>query len=482
MKITATAIALALTLASSLASAQGKQTQTKGKQPAPAAKAPAAASAPANPPQITAIGLRVIGLGLGANGTELRPFQEAPGTTIALGVTAPKGAGLVDIDDRGSKLDTITDDKGQSLMEEARVGSFPKISEDGSAAIVELEVRARPSAGASSITAQGTLAMTLAGGSKPFRASNVKLDNGQTFKIGPTTITLSDVKADDESMRFTVNLPRSLYTTIREIRFFDAKGATVEMARHSSGYFNEKAEIELEAKTKDKTLAIELEVWQNLKTSKFPFSVQAGLGLAAGAPGGTGTGAGSRAVSTDAVPDKPSAADAAPKKPAGPPPAISPGEGAESVEAVVKQMQTAAAAAKGAQVMSVIYPTDRGEYAQGVAVSLAFLPMAAMDDQKVADSMTKELDAFFAKHNVKPPFNKDPSELFKGVDTSQFVADAFVFIKAHAKKGDNATDMMPVPSGKPENVKVTGDTATASLNGKDVNFAKISGRWFIRLN
>src|SRR5205814_2525311 len=125
-------------------------------------------------------------------------------------------------------------------------------------------------------------------------------------------------------------------------------------------------------------------------------------------------------------------------KPAGPPPAISAGEGAESVEAVIKQMQGGAAAAKGAQVMSVIHPSDRGEYAQGVAVALAFLPMASMDDQKAADAMAKDLDAFFAKHNVKPPFNKDPSELFKGVDVNLFVSDAFTFIKSHAKKGDNA--------------------------------------------
>jgi hypothetical protein len=31
-------------------------------------------------------------------------------------------------------------------------------------------------------------------------------------------------------------------------------------------------------------------------------------------------------------------------------------------------------------------------------------------------------------------------------------------------------------------VKVTGDSATATLSGKEVNFAKISGRWFIRLD
>jgi hypothetical protein len=30
-------------------------------------------------------------------------------------------------------------------------------------------------------------------------------------------------------------------------------------------------------------------------------------------------------------------------------------------------------------------------------------------------------------------------------------------------------------------VKITGDTAVATLSGKEVKFARISNRWFIRL-
>jgi len=464
-------IAVAVALAAAPAAAQGKQ--TKGKRPAASAPAKAAAPPPAvKPPQISTVGIRVTGLGLGANGTELKPFNESPGTSVALAIEAPKGSGIVAVDDDGSKIEAFTDDRGQNLMEEARVGPFPHVTEDGSAALVEVEVRARPSAGASSVSVQGTLSMTLAGGSRPFRAASVKLEAGQTFKIGATTLTISDPKVDDEETTFTVNLPRSLLNSIRDVHFFDAKNEAVEGHRAGSGYFNEKAELELAAKTKEKVLTIEFELWQNLKTAKVPFSIEAGLGAAGGHNGDTA-----------AAGDKPAAPQEPPatKKPEGPPPAVSPGEGAESVEAVVKQLQAAAAAGKGAQVMSVIYPTERGDYAQGVAVSLAFLPMASMDDQKAAEALEKELDAFFAKHNVKPPFNKEPADLFNGVDVNAFVSDSFAFIKSHAKKGDNPNDMLPVPSGRPENVKVDGDSATATLSGKDVNFSKISGRWFIRM-
>src|SRR5262249_24525244 len=150
MKVTTTAIAPALALAPPPAPAQSKQAPPKGKQPAPATpKGPAAP--PAQPPQGGVIGGGGGGPRPPAHRSELKPFNESPGTSIALGITAPKGAGIVEIDDHGSKLDAFSDDKGQSLMEEGRVGPFPHITEDGSAAIVELEVRARPSPGASSV-------------------------------------------------------------------------------------------------------------------------------------------------------------------------------------------------------------------------------------------------------------------------------------------------------------------------------------------
>ena len=91
--------------------------------------------------------------------------RESPGTTVVLAIMAPKGNGIVDIDDHGSKLEVFSDDKGTSLLEEGRVGPFPKITEDGSAALVELEVRARPSVGTSSLNVQGTIAMTPISGS-----------------------------------------------------------------------------------------------------------------------------------------------------------------------------------------------------------------------------------------------------------------------------------------------------------------------------
>jgi hypothetical protein len=457
-------VAVVFVTGARIASAQqrGRGTQR------PAAAAP---PAPQAPPQVSAAGIRVTGPGFGANGSELRPFNESPGTVVVLAIQAPRGGGIVEIDDHGSKLDVFSDDKGQSLLEEGRVGPFPKVAEDGSAALVEVEVRARPSAGSTSVSVQGSLAMTLAAGSKPVRATAVRLETGQTFKLGTTTMTIGEAKADEDSTKITFGLARSVLNTIREVRFFDAKNTPIESHRSGSGYFNDKATLDYQAKTKDKSVTIEFELWQNPRTIKVPFDVQAGLGVAAGAR---------TAGSGDATAPK-TEPPAKPERAPGPPPVISASDGAASVEAVVKQLQTATAAGKAAPLLAVIYPTDRPTYGQGVAMAMAFLPMASMDAPAEGEKVQKDLDAFFDKHKVKPPFMRDPADLFQGVELTMFVADAMVFVKAHAKKGDKDGSTLPVPSGRPEDVKITGDTAVATLSGKEIKFARISGRWFIRL-
>ena len=395
---------------------------------------------------------------------------------MVLSIQPPRGNGIVQIDSRASQLDAFSDDKGQSLLEEGRVGSFPKIAEDGSAAVVEVEVRGRPSAGSAAVTVQGAIAMTVAGGSKPTRVASVRLAPNQTFKVGTATMTVGEVTSDEESTKVTLGLTRTVLNTIREVRFFDAKNAPIEAHRTGSGYFNEKAELQLDAKTKDKIVTLEFELWQNLRTVKAPFNVQAGLGVAAG-PRASGT----SDAAAPADKSEKSKSDA-PAAPPAPPPVVSASEGAASVEAVVKQLQTAALAGKGSQVLSVIYPTERASFGQGVAMALAFLPLASMSNEKEAERVQKDLDGFFAKHGLKPPFVREATDLFDGVDLPAFVSEAMVFLKGHAKKGDKPSDVLPVPSGRPEDVKVDGDSAVATLSGKEVKFTKVSGRWFIRLD
>jgi hypothetical protein len=242
--------------------------------------APPPAAQPAGPmPRVSVGGIRVVGPGVGANATELRPFNESAGTTIVLLVTAPDGTGIVELDDDTSTIRSVVDDKGKTLLEEGRLGPFPKVSDDGSAGLIELEVRARPSPGATSITAQGTLTVTTANGSKPTRVPGVRLEVARTFKLGTTTITVKEIEADGEATNVTLGLPRQAMSAIRSVHFLTAAGAAIESRRTGSGYMNDDGEFSFNVKTKDKVVALEFDLWQNLKSVKVPFSIKVGLGL-----------------------------------------------------------------------------------------------------------------------------------------------------------------------------------------------------------
>ena len=164
-----------------------------------------------------------------------------------------------------------------------------------------------------------------------------------------------------------------------------------------------------------------------------------------------------------------------------PPPAIGPGDGAESIDAVVKTLQTAMTSGKAAAALSVIHPHDRPQFAQGIAMVVTFSTLANMSDAKASEKAQKDVDALFARHKVEPPFNRDPGEIFKSTNLAAFLTDAMALLKGQTKKGEDAASVLPIPKGRPQNVKMTGDSAVAQLEGRDVTFTRVGGRWFIRL-
>jgi len=159
--------------------------QKKPARPAAAAPAPP----PGPPPEISVVGLRIVGSGLGKNREEIRAFNESPGVAVALAIKMPPGAGIVELDEDNCLLTSVTDDAGTDLGEQAEYGSFPKTSEDGSVGMIEIESRLRPAATATAILAEGTLVFSASPGSKPTKIPNVKLEKGTHdffyFRGGP---------------------------------------------------------------------------------------------------------------------------------------------------------------------------------------------------------------------------------------------------------------------------------------------------------
>jgi hypothetical protein len=253
-----------------LAAGPGALAQSKGK--AKATPTPATAV-----PTVSVGGIRIVAPGVGEEGTEIRAFNESPGTALALFIRVTGGAGIVEIDEDKSALNALTDDTGANLLEEARFGPFPKVTKDGSTGMVEVETRARPSAGANSITAEGAVVFTSSSGTKTQKVPNLKLEAGKVFKVGTSTVTIGDLTTEGEYGTLTLKLPRTALLTIREFRFKDPKGQAIPADRMGSGWMGDDAEISFRLPAAVKAANVELDVWQNLKEQSAAFTLKVGL-------------------------------------------------------------------------------------------------------------------------------------------------------------------------------------------------------------
>jgi hypothetical protein len=253
-----------------------------GSPASPAEQSRQAASAPragatGKEPEIVAGGVQVVKVAVPDNDFSAKPFHEDNGTKIVLWVKMPAGQGLIEIDEDASLLQNVGDDKGTNIG--GKFGSFPEEFKDGTGGIIEIKSTGFAAPNATAIVAEGSLAMTVATGTRKTRVANVRLVNYSMFTFDKTPIVVSDVETQGDSQTFSLKLPRQAMTSIKDVVFLDAKGQPIEGRRTSTGYMNDAGEMGFTVKTAAKTLTLEFEGWQGLRTIKVPFKVRAGLGI-----------------------------------------------------------------------------------------------------------------------------------------------------------------------------------------------------------
>jgi hypothetical protein len=226
-------------------------------------------------PEIVVGGIQIAKVVVSDDDFSAKPFHSDNGTRIVLWVKMPAGQGLIEIDEDASLLQNFGDDKGTNIG--GKFGSFPEEFKDGSGGDIEIASSGFPAPTAPALVADGSVAMTVATGTRKTRVANVRLQDDAKFTFGRTPITISDVGTEDDTQKFTFHLPRQVMTGIKNVAFFDAKGAPLEGHRTSSGYMNDNAEMGFSVKTAAKTLTVEFEAWQGQRTIKVPFKVRTGL-------------------------------------------------------------------------------------------------------------------------------------------------------------------------------------------------------------
>ncbi len=232
-------------------------------------------------PIVHLAGVRIAGPGYGRNGTELQPFHQTSGTTLALVVEAPDNRKIVEVDDDKSALTAFKDDQGNSLLDDVRWGGFPKISEDGRFALVEVSSKTRPSPGSLQIYSQGTVHMVVAASSVTRKIDNLNLHAGAKATLPEEIMQVTKVQMEDNNLLLVVQISRKLNENMRDIRFYTAAGELIEVHGQGTLSFGNAAQMEfyLDMKMIPDTLQVEIDLWQEKEVLDISFELNAGLGI-----------------------------------------------------------------------------------------------------------------------------------------------------------------------------------------------------------
>lgn len=235
----------------------------------------------AEKPIVHLAGLRVIGPGYGLNGTELQPFHQQSGTTLALVVEAPENRKIVNVDDDKCTLVEFIDDKGHNLLDGVDWGGFPKVSEDSRFALIEVSSKTRPSSDAIRIRTRGTVRLQVAASAVTEKINHLKLQVGNKVNFQREVIQVMKVQAENEGLTLVLQISRELKNTMKDIRFYTDNTNPIEVWGQGSFTFGNAAQMEynLDTKTIPETMKIEIDLWQELEILDVSFDITTGLGF-----------------------------------------------------------------------------------------------------------------------------------------------------------------------------------------------------------
>ncbi len=243
-------------------------------------------------PKVKTIGFRVIHEVVGEENSKLVPFNTFySGTSLALLIESG-GASIIKVDSDASKIDSFKDDGGNNLMVEVKgidrngIGAFPRISEDGKSAMVEINAGGVPDAKAGKLAVEGTLVLQLASKKKTIKSAPFELKKGVVVKVGDIEMKLKDFgkrSFGEEGVELDFRTSNKAITLVAGVKFYDESGAQLksEVGNASQMGFGNKytfgREYELMKVVKGK-LVVEFEIWSDMVEKKVPFKIAVGMG------------------------------------------------------------------------------------------------------------------------------------------------------------------------------------------------------------
>ena len=201
---------------------------------------------------------------------------------LALYITA-KGKKIVAIDSDKSKLTSLGDDQETNIK--GRLGHFPRLAKDGSAAFVEIQGENGVSTKAEALVAKGSLAISTASKTDSKRSKVVKAKKGSKLEFGEgLNFEIAQAgKPDfgDDPFAVTLKIKRDI-PEVAKFRFFDADGKEIEAHQTGSsrggGLGNVSVTRDFNLKRKADQIRVEIDRWTDLGKVVVPFDVKVGIG------------------------------------------------------------------------------------------------------------------------------------------------------------------------------------------------------------
>ncbi len=226
-------------------------------------------------------GLQIVGPGRGLNGTELRAFHQQSGTTLALVVTTPANKMIVDVDDSKCSLEKFTDDRGYNLLDGVDWGGFPKISEDGRLALIEVSSKNNPSHDATRLYVKGNIYLRVAASERTEKIENLELKVGAQVNIQQESIQVKKAQIEDNTLTLVLQTSLQFRDDLKDVRFYTPDGNALEIYGRGSFSFGNACQLEynLDINSTPKFLKTEFDLWKEPQALTLPFELESGIGF-----------------------------------------------------------------------------------------------------------------------------------------------------------------------------------------------------------
>lgn len=156
------------------------------------------------------------------------PLVPSSGISLAIRVSPP-GKSIMGIDIKGSKLDSLTDDKKNNLYKKAAfsfggsdwLSEFAEYSPEGDAVTLHVNADGAPGSGASKILLKASLALKCGSNEKATEKKAIALKAKEQIDLGPFKVQIGPFGGNQV-------LVVSDKENVKSVEFYDEKGKKVE--------------------------------------------------------------------------------------------------------------------------------------------------------------------------------------------------------------------------------------------------------------